>query len=100
MLSCFETIKNGLMRGNEDVELNCLVLEYNKMLSHIMSKCKKQLCHGHDPGQEEIKAYPEYVHGWISEETCRGNRGRSLIFLSRSGLSWEMIDVIPVKKYK
>eukprot|EP00957_Ditylum_brightwellii_P002423 186400-Ditylum_brightwellii.AAC.1 len=37
-----DAIKSGLAKDNENVELNCLVLEYNEMPSNIMSNCKKQ----------------------------------------------------------
>eukprot|EP00957_Ditylum_brightwellii_P050664 3841486-Ditylum_brightwellii.AAC.1 len=44
-----DAIKSGLAKDNEDVELDHLMLEYDKMLSNIMSKCKKQ-------------CYKKYVH--------------------------------------
>eukprot|EP00957_Ditylum_brightwellii_P167942 12783900-Ditylum_brightwellii.AAC.1 len=35
--------ESGFMKDNGGVELNCLMVEYDRMLYNIMSKCKKQL---------------------------------------------------------
>eukprot|EP00957_Ditylum_brightwellii_P162163 12347077-Ditylum_brightwellii.AAC.1 len=36
-----DTIKSGLAKDNDDIELNRLALKYNEMPSNIMSNCKK-----------------------------------------------------------